>query len=137
MITAIVPVWNGREHLARVLAQCVVDLAAEGRRGGLGEVVVARADLLDLVVERAAMLVAERGQRVLDSSPLVEERVAEPLGVDARHRLSFLPRSGCWLEAPPAKPPAPGRTDWVAEARRRSMSAGPTPVSSTIFSRPL
>jgi hypothetical protein len=65
------------------------------------------------------MLVAERCERVLDPLALLEERVAEVLGVDARHRLSFLPRSS----------PA-------AEARRRSISAGPIPVSSTIFSRP-
>ena len=76
-------------------------------------------DLLDLVVERAGVLVAERRERVLDPLPLLEQRVAELLGVDARHRLSFLPRSSP-----------------EAEARRRSISAGPIPVSSTIFSRP-
>src|SRR5215475_970404 len=65
------------------------------------------------------MLGAERRECVLDPPPLVEKRVAEVLGVDARHRLSFRPR------------PEP-----ATEARRRSISAGPIPVSSTIFSRP-
>src|SRR4051812_21479102 len=82
--------------------------------------VVARCgDLLDLVVERAGMLVAQRRERMLDPLLLLEQRLAEMLGVDARHRLSFLPRSSP-----------------VAEARRRSISAGPIPVSSTIFSLP-
>ena len=65
------------------------------------------------------MLVAERRERMLDPLPLVEERVAEVLGVDA------LTASPFCLGRPP-----------VAEARRRSISAGPIPVSSTIFSRP-
>src|SRR4051794_14087000 len=73
--------------------------------------------LLALVVEGAGMLLGERRERMLDPLPLVEERLAEVLGVDA-HRLSFLPR---------ASP--------VAEVRRRSISAGPIPVSSTTFSR--
>ena len=42
----------------------------------------------------------------------------ETLGVDAHDRLSFLPRS-----------------DEDADARRRSMRAGPTPLSSMILSR--
>src|SRR5207248_1683958 len=109
-----------REHLLRVVAERVVDLSTERRSRGLGEVVVVRRrSFLDLVVERAAMLVAERRERVLDPPALVEKRIAKVLGVDARHRLSFLPR------------PSP-----AAEARRRSISAGPIPVSSTIFSRP-
>src|SRR5205085_3154716 len=125
------------DDLLGVVAERVVDLSAEGRRRGLGEVVVARpGDLLDLVVERAGMLVAERRERVLDATPLVEKRVAKPLGVDARHRLSFLPRSSLWLEESAAEPPTPGRTALAGEARRRSISAGPIPVSSTIFSRP-
>src|SRR5207302_7323451 len=104
----------------RVLPERVVDLASEGGRRRLGEVVVVRrADLLDLLVERPGMLVTERREGVLDPPPLVEERVAELLGVDACHRLSFLPRPGS-----------------AAEARRRSISAGPTPVSSTTFSLP-
>src|SRR3954452_3779244 len=108
-----------RQHLLRVVAERVVDLAAEGCARGLGEVIVARrGDLLDLLVERSGMLVAEGRERVLDPLLLLEQRVAEVLGVDARQRLSFLPRS-----------PA-------AEARRRSISAGPIPVSSTIFSLP-
>src|SRR6476646_3395668 len=99
--------------------------------------VVARCGhLLDLVFERTGVFVAERRERVFDPLLLFEQRMAEVLGVDARHRLSFLPRS-LWLEAPPAKPAAPGRTSLAdAEERRRSISAGPIPVNSTTFSRP-
>src|SRR6185503_14938873 len=83
-----------RQHLPGVVAEGVVDLASEGGARRLGEVVVARGrDLLDLVVERAGMLVAQRGQRVLDPRLLLEKRCAKMLGVDARHRLSFLPRA--------------------------------------------
>src|SRR5205807_2621138 len=104
------------QDLLGVLSERVVDLAVQGRRRGLAEMVVARRrDLLDLLVERARMVVAKVCDRALHALALLEELRAEMLGVDAHERLSFLPRSIV-----------------EAEARRRSISPGPTPVSSTI-----
>ena len=103
------------EHLCRVLLERVVDLAIERRRRRLGELVVVRAgDLLHLVVEAAGMLLAEVRDRVVHALALLEQDGAEVLGVDGHERLSFA----------------------AAAVRRRSTSAGPIPVSSTIFSRP-
>ena len=103
-----------------MLAEGVVDLAAERDRGGLGEVlgVEAAVDLLRFVFDRAGMRIAQPGNGVLDATTLVDEKLAEMCGVDRAQRLSFL-----------ARPPK------AAELRRRSINAGPMPVSSTIFSR--
>src|SRR5690348_8524562 len=107
-----------RAHLLGILAERVVDLAAECRACGVADVVVARArDLLGLVVDRPGMTRLQVGDRSLNAAALLEERSAELVDVDGHDRLSFLLRSGA-----------------AAEARRRSMSAGPSPVSSTILS---
>ena len=72
----------------------------------------------DLVLDRAGMPVAQPRDGVLDPAALVEEQLTEVCGVDRAQRLSFLS--------------TPARS---GEASRRSISAGPIPVSSTIFSR--
>jgi hypothetical protein len=59
-------------------------------------------------------------ERVLDALALLLQERAKTIGVDAHEPLSFLERSGA-----------------DAEVRRRSINAGPTPVSSTILSRAL
>src|SRR5260370_31046775 len=108
------------EHVTGVLLEREVDLPVERGRRRLREMVVAcGGDLLDLVVERPRMIVAEVRDRLRHPLALLEERNAELLRIDAHERLSFRPRSGA-----------------EADASRRSASAGPSPVSSTILSRP-
>src|SRR5581483_11387605 len=107
------------EHSRRVLLERVVDLAIERDRRRLREVVVLRRrDLLDLVVQPAGMVLAQVRDRAFDPLALVEQKRAKTIGVDAHERLSFLPRY-----------------DDDADASRRSIKAGPTPVSSMILSR--
>src|SRR5438045_3347158 len=71
------------------------------------------------VVEVAGRLGVEVVDRHLHPLALLEQQRAEPPCVDAHRLVSFLLRSA------------------VAEASRRSISAGPTPSSSTILSRPV
>ena len=77
--------------------------------------VASRLELLDLVVA-----IAEVRDRGLHTRALLEQLGAKTIDVDAHQRRSFRLRS-------PADP--------EADDRRRSASAGPTPVSSTILSR--
>src|SRR5947199_70334 len=65
------------------------------------------------------MVVAKVGDGSLHALALLEKGRTKVLGVDAHVRRSFLPRSTA-----------------DADARRRSTSAGPSPVSRTILSRP-
>ena len=106
------------EHLLGVLAERVVDLAVERRRRGVAEMIVAcSGDLLRLVIDRARVLFAQVVDRVLHALALLQQLV--------RNRsVSMLMLVG------------PFCSIVRGDARRRSMSAGPTPVSSTILSRP-
>src|SRR5262249_8177483 len=109
------------EHLLRVVLERVVDLAGERVRRAIAQMVlVRRGEIVVLVVERARVLGVRMLHRALDAHPLLEEDRTEVLEVDAHERLSFLARVGA-----------------DADVRRRSMSVGPTPVSSTILSRAL
>src|SRR5262249_46510966 len=112
-----------REHLARVLAERVVDLPVERRGRRLTEVVVVERPraLFHLVVERAGMAVAEVRDRSLHALAFLQQLDAEMLGVDGHRRESFLGGSS------------------VAEAdvSRRSANAGAIPSSSTILSLPV
>src|SRR5204863_4551705 len=86
---------------------------------GVGEMVVGRAgDLLRLLVDRAGVVLVQALERLFDPPALLAQHRPVAVRVDRAHaRLSFLPRS-----------------DPVAEASRRSISAGPTPSSTTILS---
>jgi hypothetical protein len=107
------------EHGLGVLTERVVDLAAERDRCRLAEVVGVEAagDLFRLVLNRAWMPVAQACNGALDPPALVKEKLTEVRGVDRAQRLSFLSRVS------------------DAAARRRSVSPGPMPVNSTVFSR--
>ena len=105
------------EHLRRVLLERVVDLAVERRRRRLGEVVVARPRSTSSS-SAAGMILAE----VLDRAA---RRARAPRAAAARN----------WSVSMLMRVVLSARAAAAADASRRSMSAGPSPVSSTILSR--
>src|SRR5207302_1489149 len=95
--------------LERVVELAVVRL---GRR--VGQVVVVRSFLPRLVHQRARMVVVQVLDRGHDAPALLEQRFTKVVRVDGAH-------------APRSCP--------AADERRRSISPGSTPASSTILSR--
>src|SRR4051794_33713117 len=105
------------ERLVRALLDPLVELAVEGDGRHVAEVVVdaAAGELTDLVLHRLPVIVQVR-DRALEARALLLEKGAELGDVQGAHRVSF---------------PAAA----VAEARRRSVSAGSIPATATTLSR--
>src|SRR5207237_1112111 len=106
-----------RERLLRAFLEPFVELAVEGDRRHVAEVVVAPApgELAELVLDVARVLLVQVRDRLDDALPLLVEQSAELGRVDRGHRRSF-------------------RSSPAAAARRRSISPEPIPASATILS---
>ena len=108
------------EHLLGVLAERVVDLAAERCRRGVADVIVALAGISSTSSSSEPGWLSRRFA------------IAPPRARALRAALRGTIRCRCSCRGPFVP-----RSCADADASRRSTSAGPSPVSSTILSRPL